>query len=289
MSPTPTLFPRLHLFEIEDQPWCPHFLRVHSHTALRRMWSTSNTARGTPASQACHLLLSLLAGPRIASTFTFIDACAGSGGPTPLLEREMNTVLRGAGYKPVKFVLTDLWPDVEAWEGIKAGSEHVDFVREPVNAMEGKRIVGKEGRECRVFNLCFHHFMDEEGGRVLKGAVEGGEAFMIFEMTHRTLPSLLNTTIVILSCLLTTVVDYWWSPMHLVFTYLIPVVPLFYMVDGYVSCTRGRTAEETWALLRKQTDVDLDDWELSSGEQTALWPFGRLYWYGGVEKSVKYS
>jgi len=104
-------------------------------------------------------------------------------------------------------------------------------------------------------------------------------------MTHRTLPSLLNTTIVILSVFITTLFDYYWSPAHLLFTYLIPVVPVFYAIDGYVSCTRGRTAEETWDLLRRQKDVDLSEWDLSSGEQTALLPFGRLYWYAGVKKS----
>jgi len=105
-------------------------------------------------------------------------------------------------------------------------------------------------------------------------------------MTHRTLPSLLNTTFVILSVFFTTLYDFYWSPTHLLFTYLIPLAPLFYMVDGYVSCTRGRTAEETWALLENQKGLDLSEWELSSGEQTALLPFGKLYWYSGVKKTA---
>lgn len=105
-------------------------------------------------------------------------------------------------------------------------------------------------------------------------------------MTHRTLPSLLNTTIVILSVFVTTLYDFYWSPIHLIFTYLIPLAPIFYAVDGYVSCTRGRTAEETWALLHRQPDLDLSEWELRSGEQTALMPFGKLYWYLGVKKST---
>lgn len=77
--------------------------------------------------------------------------------------------------------------------------------------------------------------------------------------------------------------------MHLIFTYLIPVAPLFFMVDGYVSCTRGRTAKETWDLLYSQPDLDLSEWDFNSGEQTALMPFGRMYWYSGVKKSAKKS
>lgn len=105
-------------------------------------------------------------------------------------------------------------------------------------------------------------------------------------MTHRTFPSLLNTTIVILSVFITTIYDFYWSPIHLLFTYIIPIVPLFYAIDGYVSCTRGRTAEETWELLYRQPEVDLSGWELKSGEQTALLPFGKLYWYSAVKKNI---
>jgi hypothetical protein len=103
-------------------------------------------------------------------------------------------------------------------------------------------------------------------------------------MTHRTLPSLLNTSIVILSVFVTTLTDYYASPLQLFFTFLVPLIPLFYAIDGYVSCTRGRTAEETWDLLHRQDGLDLSQWELRSGEQTALLPWGRLYWYCGVKR-----
>jgi hypothetical protein len=106
-------------------------------------------------------------------------------------------------------------------------------------------------------------------------------------MTHRTPAALLNTSIVILSSLVFTLVDFWWSPKHLLLTYLIPVVPLFYMVDGYVSCARGRTASETWKLLPRQEDVDVKDWDFESGQQLVLLPFGTLYWYLGVKKGVE--
>ncbi len=94
-------------------------------------------------------------------------------------------------------------------------------------------------------------------------------------MTHLTLPAILNTTMVILSLLITTLIDFWYSPLHLVFTYLIPMVPLFYAVDGYVSCIRGRTAKETWDLLYEQRDLDLDGWELVVGRRECCRHLGR--------------
>ena len=81
--------------------------------------------------------------------------------------------------------------------------------------------------------------------------------------------------------------DVYKRQLHLFFTYLIPIVPLFYAIDGYVSCIRGRTPNETFDLLRRQPDLDLSGWEFKSAEQVVLPPFGTLYWYSGVKKDAK--
>lgn len=305
------LFPRLHLAEIEDQPWCPSWLREHSHLALTRMWGTALSKKGSPAQQAAEILLRAVGGPDEASKYTFVDSCAGAGGPTPLLEQTMNETLHAHGHAPVRFVLTDLWPDLKAWRAIARRSQNISYIEKPTDATTAVRLAGPGRKECRVFNLCFHHFDDAAGEKVLRSAVESADAFVyvnteifevtrssdmgplrsqarsIFEMTHRTLPSLLNTTIVVLSPLITTLFDFWWSPLHLFFTYLLPIVPLFYAVDGYVSCTRGRTADETFDLIRRQPGVDLGGWEFRSGEQLVIPLFGVLYWYSGVKKDAK--
>lgn len=75
------------------------------------------------------------------------------------------------------------------------------------------------------------------------------------------------------------------SPIHLFFTYIIPLVPLMFAIDGYVSCIRGRTNQELDGLLRKQKDLNLDGWEFKSGETNVLPPFGVMYWYVGVRKT----
>lgn len=68
------------------------------------------------------------------------------------------------------------------------------------------------------------------------------------------------------------------------FTYIFPLVQLFFAVDGYVSCIRGRTPEEVTALIRQQKDLDISDWDFSSGEDMVLPPFGKMYWYIGTRK-----
>jgi len=172
------LFPRLHLAEVEDQSWCPSWLREHTHKALARTWRMSVSARGSPSLQACQVLLDQLGGPTNASRYTFVDACAGAGGPTPLIEQRMNEQLRSAGLDSVRFVLTDLWPDIKAWKRITSKHENISYIEQPIDATKGVRLSGPEEKECRMFNLSFHHFDDGPAEKVLTSAVESADAFV---------------------------------------------------------------------------------------------------------------
>lgn len=107
----------------------------------------------------------------------------------------------------------------------------------------------------------------------------------IFEMTYRNLPAFLNTSLVILSPLVTALTWFWWSPLHLVFTYLIPIAPLFFAWDGYISCIRTRTEEEIKKLIQKEeaSGLDCHDWTFHIGQTKVLPPFGNLYWFIGTK------
>jgi hypothetical protein len=134
--------------------------------------------KGSPAAQACDILLQRLGGLRRASQYSFVDSCAGAGGPTPLFEALMNSRLQSAGFPPVRFVLTDLWPDLKAWEAITKRSANVTAIKKPVDATRPSRLAEPGKKECRIFNLCFHHFKDAAAEKVLRSAVESNDAFM---------------------------------------------------------------------------------------------------------------
>lgn len=138
----------------------------------------SLSKRGSPAVQACKILVDQLGGPKNAAKYTFVDACAGAGGPTPLIEQRMNEQLRSAGLDSVRFVLTDLWPDIKAWKDITSRSENISYIEQPIDATKGVRLSGPDGKECRMFNLSFHHFDDAVAEKVLASAVESADAFV---------------------------------------------------------------------------------------------------------------
>jgi salicylate hydroxylase len=79
-----------------------------------------------------------------------------------------------------------------------------------------------------------------------------------------------------------SLVWFWSSPVHLFFTFILPVAPLVIWIDGFISCLRTRTNEEIQSLLVK-TDLDLSKWTFHSGQETVQWPLLSLNYYVGVK------
>ncbi|KAI3335642.1 hypothetical protein F4824DRAFT_464347 [Ustulina deusta] len=306
--------PRLHLFEIADQSWFPPFLRAYVQTGLTHAWTTC-----VPLFQSCSpatLVANILRrelGSASVSSYTYIDFCAGAGGPTPYIEQALNRQLSGTrsdASRPsssssalsyaavvsqgpsqngsrrsegVKFVLTDLHPHVESWEKAARASPHLTYVSTPVNAaaappeliMQNKA----EGKGVfRLFNLAFHHFDDELARAILKNTVETSDGFGIFELQSRTFSSFISCMLFGFFILLIAPLLYWWSPQILFFVYIIPIVPFVLVFDGLISSLRTRTAGEVEVLLRTCGAVDTADWTVHSGSETFLWPCGHLTW-----------
>ncbi|KAI8685635.1 hypothetical protein NCS55_00236400 [Fusarium keratoplasticum] len=276
------ILPRFHLIEIEDYSWCPIWLREYAHRSLAAVWSTVGFNRTTStAAQMCDVITANL--PGHPSEYHFVDACAGAGGPTPIFEEVLNERMASEGKPPIEFLLTDLFPDLDAWKAITAKSDHISYVEKPVDATKASRYAARDKKELRIFSMCFHHFDDAGARKVLRSCIEESDAFMIFELTHRTPSSLITTTFVILSPFVTTLLWWWWSPMHLFFTYIIPVVPLFFVINGYVSCLRGRTPEEMFKLIQAE-GIDTTGWRFTNGETRVLPPFGTIYHFIGTKE-----
>lgn len=174
--------PRFHLLELGDQPWCPEWLREYSHLARNQMWKTKPSGtKDCPAAQVCDLLLQHLPDTE---GFTFIDSCAGGGGPIPIMEATLNARLAARKQGPVRFILTDLYPSIDIWEAMAKRSENISYIAEPVDATKAMRLAGEGGKECRVFNLCFHHFDDPAAETVLRSAIQSADAFVYIHPMH---------------------------------------------------------------------------------------------------------
>jgi len=224
--------PRLQLFELEDQSWLPTVVRDLATDYLR--W----------VEERFHLHLHAL--PVLARAIEesgatrVVDLCSGGAGPIPELTGELHE--RGID---VPFVLTDLYPNVEALDAMQRTSDgRVTYVGEPVDA----RAVPAELEGLRTFFNAFHHFGPRDASAILRAAVDDGQPIAIMEIPERSLRS-------ILPLLLTPLVVWLATPLirpmtwrRLLFTYLLPAVPLVCVWDGVVSQLRAYRPDELLAL-----------------------------------------
>lgn len=189
--------------------------RLVSEIIPRQLAAVDATQQASPPTPADRATASREAGLACCRDYTFVDFCAGGGGPTPKIESEINkdasgsssrlsngTTAKGNGMpasipeeqeqqktEPVQFVLTDLFPHVEAWEGHASRSANVSFERDSVDAsavpaelvqkfrMLGVKKGGKQKKLFRLFNLAYHHFDDDLARRILKDTIENSDAF----------------------------------------------------------------------------------------------------------------
>ncbi|KAF4971107.1 hypothetical protein FSARC_1998 [Fusarium sarcochroum] len=262
------LVPRFHLFEIDDQTWFPAFLRARVQDGLTRAWLSNTPLQSrSPASLSAQVLIEQLS--TSLSDFTFIDFCAGGGGPTPSMARTVNAHLRSQGSDPVRFILTDLHPNVEAWDRVAQKNPLLTYERTSVDATAApKHLVRRDDgtKPFRLFNLAFHHFDDDLAKAILRDTVETSEGLAIFELQDRSLASVLAVTFLGIGAFLSAPLFAikWRSPSTFFFSCLIPILPFVLMFDGYISALRTRTPDEVEALLRS-CGADASKWEVKSG------------------------
>lgn len=151
----------------------------------------------SPAALVASTLRRVLPGKDNVTKYTFVDFCAGAGGPTPEVERILNAQLleesefaaeggerkRNAHERagPVQFVLTDLHPHLDAWTTAAKKSENLTFIAKSVDAANAPRaLLGNDEGEkkvFRLFNLAFHHFDDPLAAEILRNTLETADGF----------------------------------------------------------------------------------------------------------------
>lgn len=261
-----------------------------------------------------------LLGPSLTS-YTFVDFCSGAGGPTPSVEQSINLKLRsnaawsrdkstsndielvrlnGAGKEPIEdsvdFVLTDIHPHLEAWEKAAKRSDHLRFVREGVDAgnapldllarVEGLSSEQQQKKVFRLFSLAFHHFDDPAATQILRNTLQTSSGFGIFELQERTFEGLLTAFVIGPALWLGSWYWFWGDWTHLFWTYVIPVVPIVVMLDGWVSAVRTRSGEEILALMKKGgMEEEMQGWRFEDGYRLHTWPTGVMRYFVGIKES----
>lgn len=171
-----------------------------------------------------------------------VDLCSGGGGPWLDLVRR----IPAAGGPRPRVLLTDRFPNQAAFARLQAVSDGaIAGTQDPVSAMAvPARLTG-----FRTLFTALHHFRPDDAHAILADAVGAGQGIAVFEVTSRTPLALLGILFLPLLVLLLTpfIRPFRWS--RLLWTYLVPVLPLTVWFDGTVSCLRTYTAEELRDLV----------------------------------------
>jgi hypothetical protein len=241
------LIPRLHLFELEDQPWFPAGIRDLATDYIHFIEITFRLHRPVVALLARTL--------RATKSAQVIDLCSGGGGPIPALQEAL-----AADGLDVRFTLTDRFPNLPAFHWAETMSKgRINFVAQPVDA----RAVPKDLKGVRTIFNSFHHFRPTDAMAVLRDATNARVPIAVFEIPERTpLVILLTLFTPVFVALATPFIRPFRWP-RLLWTYVLPLVPLTCLWDGMVSQLRAYTVEE---LRRLGQGASPDTYEWQTGQ-----------------------
>lgn len=237
---------RIHLFEIEDLSWFPSFLRNFATDFLQFGANKFDAYKG-----AVPLISDAL---KKSNTSQIIDIASGGGGGLLKLAEHLKAL-----HPDLKIKLTDYYPNVPAFERTCALMPEVfDFVKEPVNALN----VDPTYKGLRTQFLSLHHFRPNDAIKILNDAVKKQQSIAIFEAQQRDVPSFIRMLFSPITLWLMTPFIRPFSVLRLLFTYLIPILPVMVLWDGIVSVLRTYDENELKALIDQVENKDKFEWKI---------------------------
>lgn len=233
---------RVHVPELEDLPWWPSIWRT-SMTNLIVVFARTFGIIPVLASLVSRVM-------RERGLSRVVDLGSGGGGPMPeVIEQVRANPETGTA----ELMMTDRFPNLDALETFNDGSRpHVSYLRTPVDATD----LAEAPAGLKTMVNCFHHMRPPQARAILESAHRDRQPILIYEMADNKIPFAvwllflpLGLVIVgVMSLVLTLFV----RPLklrQLVFTFVIPVVPLAYAWDGQASLPRIYTLEDLDELI----------------------------------------
>ena len=246
---------RVQLFEFEDFDWFPTWIRASMTNliaVLHRMLGTKE------------VLVSLINKIQEKHPFSqLVDMGSGSGGIMPEVIQELNT----RNKNPIKLLLTDLYPNQQFIDYIN--NEDIENVNYSENSLDATNLnQGPKGLKTMVNS--FHHMPPEKAKQILKSAQENKQPLLIYEIAENKMPLILwwillpiSLIILFIMALFMTSFCRFLSIKQLIFTYLIPIIPVFYAWDGQASMPRMYTFDDINELLEDPIS-DSFTWKMKS-------------------------
>lgn len=243
---------RIPLFEFEDQKWLPSFIRA----AITRLIVVFHRAMGT-----LPILNALIDKARQHAPFDqVVEMGAGAGGATLAIAEQ-----RHLSGDSLAFLLSDLYPDAAVVQHINAQKRpNLSYHPDALNATQ----LAQAPAGLKMMVNSFHHTSPGVARQILASAQAERQPFLVYEIGVNNVPTIAWWLFLPLSLLITGAMALVFTPQvrpltarQLLFTYLIPVIPIVYAWDGQASLMRMYTYDDVRQHLLPPA-IDGYHWEV---------------------------
>ena len=231
---------RVQLFEFEDFSWFPAPIR----TAMTNLIVVFHKMLGTG-----EVIAQLLSKIKTQLPFNqIVDLGSGSGGAMPLALKALNAENES---NQVNLLLTDLHPNpkfIKRFDNLP----NINYHPHSVNATS----LNETPKGLKTMANSFHHMPSDKARAILKSAFDNKEPLLVYEIGENKIPIVLWWLFLPISLSVLFVMVLFMTPFtkpltwqQLVFTYLIPIIPICYAWDGQASIVRMYTFDDIEILL----------------------------------------
>ena len=250
---------RIQLFEFEDYPWLPKTIR----TGMTNLIVVLHKLLGT-RDVIANLILEVRNKHRFSQ---IVDLGSGSGGAM----QEVVELINAKDGDEIDIILTDLHPNPQLVKTIN--NRKLKNLRYHEHAVDATNFSETpEGLKTMVNS--FHHMPVDTAKKILKSAQENRQAILIYEMAENFVPTLLWWLLLPLSLAILIVMSWLMTPFvrpmtakQLLFTYIIPIIPLTYAWDGQASTMRTYTFDDIKNDLIDEFNSDSYHWEVEKAQK----------------------
>lgn len=222
---------RIQLFEFEDFSWFPNWTR----SSLTKLLNIMNKLMGM--SDVVALLVSTTLKKQ--NLNSIVDLGSGAGGVMPDVLKSIN---EKEEFGDVNLIMTDYYPNSEAIKKFNNDSDKsISYYEKSVDATS----ISSAPEGMKTMINCFHHMPESQAIKILSSAQENKQTLLICEMAENKMPIIIWWIFLPLSLILVFTMALFMIPFvkpltwkDLVFSYLIPVIPITYAWDAQASMPR---------------------------------------------------
>jgi len=242
---------RLHLFEFEDLSWFPNMIRASMVDYLKFLFGNLNFYKPiTPL---------IVQGLDKSGQNKILDLCSGGGGGIVQVQKNLKELTNNH----FKITLSDKFPNIAAFRHIEEVTQgKIDFIERPLDAKN----VSKGTERLLTMFSAIHHFQPSQVKEIINNAINNKNPIAIFDGGDKNLLPIL-AILLIHPIILFTCTPFFkpFKISRLLFTYIIPLIPIFTIWDGLVSILRLYNPNDLKRLV-KEIDSTTYHWEIGKAK-----------------------